>query len=482
MLVQLTVRNVLRNLSRLAPLVIIIIAVFLTMLVGNAILSASGEALYGVYGALLAGDLSVSADAETNFTIFGSDQLLVGEYLILDVIHEFEHVQTTVEALHDVRATAGLVSATARVQINGQERTQTLFGVDFAEYRELFPDIALIAGAFPEPSEPGIVIQEHWLADEDAAAATLGRSALLTSGRGRTFTLREVPVTGVFRYPVDDALLSTIALIDADTARTLNGYLYGALEEVDLSAEDARILDAEVDTLFGESDTSAGTSRDAGEINLGNLLGTRFDTARTERARETIAGTWNFLLVALHDRGDRQAVLRELEAANINENDEYRVRSWWSTIGGNASLVRYLQVLFNAGLVFVAFGAAIIATNALVLSVLERTNEIGTMRALGATRVCVALLITFETVLVVVSAAVLGIISGAIVVRMINAAEYNATNQFIQILFGGGPIIGFVSGRLVLMHLAAALLLSLIAVVYPIKQALVVSPREAMAA
>ena len=137
--------------------------------------------------------------------------------------------------------------------------------------------------------------------------------------------------------------------------------------------------------------------------------------------------------------------------------------------------------MFNAGLIFVAVGAAIIATNALVLSVLERTGEIGTMRALGAGRGRVSLMIGLETLVVVMGAAILGIVAGTIATEALNGADYVVNNRYIAILFGGEPIRGAVTSGLVGAHLLAAAGLSACAVVYPLKKALGVSPREAMA-
>jgi ABC-type antimicrobial peptide transport system permease subunit len=572
-LALLVVRNVLRNLSRLAPMIVIIVAVFVVMLTGNAVLSASGDALYGTYGRLVAGDLSVSATAESNFTVFGSDQLLIGEYLIPPTIPEYSRLRDIAADFEEVRATAGLVTSAANVNIDGSRRNKTVFGVDFGEYREMFPDLTLVAGRFPDAGEPGIVVQEDRVPQEGTAEDILGRPALLAGGSGSSggsFTLREVPVTGVFRYPVDDELLNGVVLTDVDTARALSGYLYGALEMVELSQEDEAVLNAEVDDLFGTSDQGFGEPQGSADVappaaesdNLDDMFGSsdsagapaaeggaasdepagtddaagtgsgesqaesdavdieallgggdgtarapetdgasdpsattdgvdatvdvatadQSPTAAADRARQTIAGSWNFLLVSLYDRGDRPAVMRALHSAGFTEEEGYRVRDWYRTVGGNASLVRYLQILFNAGLIFVAIGAAIIATNALVLSVLERTGEIGTMRALGAGRPRVALMITMETLLVVMGAAAAGILLGVGATQLLNDAEYVVANQYIAILFGGEPVQGQVTASLVIAHLAAAAALTAVAVIYPLKKALTVSPREAMAA
>ena len=525
-------------------MIVIILAVFVVMLTGNAVLAASGDTLYGSYARLVAGDLSVSPTSESNFTVFGSDQLLIGEYLIPPTLPDYSHVRDVAAGLPEVRATAGLVTSVANVNIDGRRRTKTVFGVSFLEYREMFPDLTLVAGRFPEPGEPGIVVQEDRVSGDGSPEGLLGRPALLAGGSGTgggSFTLREVPVTGVFRYPVDDELLNGVVLTDVDTARALSGYLYGSLDTVELSDEDQAVLNSDVDDLFGFSDqdlgepqgsadaapppaegddldemfggrdavdidallgggnggSDGGADRDAGTTGAGGGAtpagdgdGSNADTGRAasaadseaDRARQTIAGSWNFLLVSLHERGDRPAVMRALESAGFTEDEGYRVRDWYRTVGGNASLVRYLQILFNAGLIFVAIGAAIIATNALVLSVLERTGEIGTMRALGAGRSRVALMITMETLLVVMGAAAAGILLGAGATQLLNEAEYVVANQYIAILFGGEPVQGTVTASLVLVHLAAAAALTAVAVIYPLKGALTVSPREAMAA
>lgn len=492
MLFLLAVRNVVRNLRRLAPMIVIVIAVFAAMIVGNAVLAFSGAALYETYARLVAGDFSVSAEAESNFTVFGSDQLLIGEYLVAPVIHEYENLNLCVSSLPDVRATAGLVSGAVNVRIRGTRRNRTVFGVDFIEYRTLVPELELVAGDFPAAGEPGILVQEEWIGEDEAAGAVLGFPALLASGAGRSFTLREVPVCGVFRYPVEDELLATVVLVDADTARALNGYTYGALDEVEISKETQAVFDSEVDELFGAE--SVGGGDEAGQVDLDALLGGNATQSATagegdserrpdvDRAREAIAGAWNFLLVSLDKPHDLSATMRRIENGGYGEAAGYRVRDWYRTVGGNASLVRYLQIMFNGGLLFVAVGAAIIATNALVLSVLERTGEIGTMRALGAERFRVALMITLETLLVVIGSAMIGIAVGAIAVRVLNGAGYMVTNRYIAILFGGNPVRGTMTGKLVLRHLTAAVVLGVASLLYPLRRALKVSPREAMVA
>lgn len=167
--------------------------------------------------------------------------------------------------------------------------------------------------------------------------------------------------------------------------------------------------------------------------------------------------------------------------AGYTKGQGYLVRDWSASVGGNARLAWALQLLFNSGLLFISFGAVIIAANALLLSILERTGEIGTLRAMGASRLRIALMIFIETLLVVFGSALLGIAVGSMAVRSLNTAEIIIQNSYIQLLFGGEPLRGEVSGRIVLLHLLAAFLLSILSMLYPLKRALGIRPVEAMA-
>ena len=510
MLFKLVLRNIARNVRRLLPMVVMLAISFLALLVGNAVLARSAGALKRTYVDHVAGHLSVSATSESTFTIFGSEQLLVGEYLTAPTVVEFNELERFVRDMDEVRATAGLVSSVARVRVGGRRQDQTLFGVDSSEYTDMFPELELVAGSFPQPGSRGIVLQVPRGPSDNGAEsspatgrdatgpawteAVVGKSALLAVARETSFTLREVPVTGVFSYPVEDRLLDTVALVDPETARALNGYIYGAREEQEIPEEQRDLLDSDMDSMFGAGDQTAsdggGLGATGGRVNdQGSggqtdpdaLIQSLEEQREAEAARETIPGAWNFLLISAENAGAADAVADKLRKAGYTEDNGYLVRGWRQTVGGTAQIVSYLQLMFNIGLLFVAFGAAVITTNALVLSVLERTREIGTLRALGASKPRVALLIGMETVIVVVGAALFGVALGAGATGVLNDSGLTIDNRYINILFGGQAITGTVTSSLVLWHLAAAAGLAIVAVLYPLKRALGISPVEAMA-
>ena len=490
MLFIFAIRNVLRNLRRLAPMMLILVLVFALLVIGNAVLNTTINALYSVYARNLTGDLTVSARDKTNFTVFGSDQLLVGQYLIPPALVDFSGLQSRVESLPMVRSTAGFISSAARVEIGGMKRNSIVFGVDFEKYLKLVPNLKLEAGRFPEPGEPGIVVQRPgWKGVEKL----IGKKVLLAAGLGRSFTLREVPLTGIVSYPVRDKILDTVVLVDAGTARALNGYLDNSQDTITISKKEQNVLESGFDSLFSsnsdsnnEVDASSSTGIDpmalfgsdpGGEISElepdNSLL---FDNNQNSKS-----DAWNFLLVSLNNRGDIGAVKRSLAIAGFNEESGYLIRDWSASVGGSARLAWFLQLLFNIGLIFVSFGAVIIVTNALLLSVLERTGEIGSLRAMGATRMRVSAMIFIETLLVVFGSTLIGIFLGSLGLEWLNAKGIVIDNPYIKILFGGKPVRGEITVQSITLHLSAAFLLTVVSMLYPLKRALGISPVEAMA-
>ncbi|MFP4492225.1 MAG: ABC transporter permease, partial [Spirochaetaceae bacterium] len=305
-----------------------------------------------------------------------------------------------------------------------------------------------------------------------------------------------------FSYPLEDKALDRIVLVDVDTARALNGYLYGTGSSAELSDDDNEALSGNLSDLFGgdtedaepteEAEPAADTTGDTDSAEDGDTIdpnalfsddqeGSDEEEAKvlTEKIG-SLEGAWNFLLVSLHNKEDADTVASHLASEDYTKDEGFLVRDWSSSVGGNAQLSWYLQVVFNIGLLFVTVGAIIIAANALLLSILERTNEIGTLRAVGATRFRIALMVFLETLCVVFASAVIGIIIGSAATFILNASDLVLDNQYIKILFGGKPVRGDITPEAIAGHLGTALFLTVVSMLYPLKRALSISPVEAM--
>jgi putative ABC transport system permease protein len=101
---------------------------------------------------------------------------------------------------------------------------------------------------------------------------------------------------------------------------------------------------------------------------------------------------------------------------------DYEVESWKSLRPNIADVIRFQQIIVRivalVFLVIVIFGVI----NTMVMSVLERTREIGTMLAVGVRRRQVSLLFLLEAAFLAVLGGGLGAAAGRLVVWAIGAA------------------------------------------------------------
>ncbi len=482
MIASLVLRNVARNLPRLRPMIVALAAAVAVLLLGNSISDAISTGYREVYTENITAEVTISAAAKQSFTVFGSEALLMGEFLVPPVLLGYEGLVREVKRVPGVERTAGLVTVAARVEIAGKAQGQPLFGVDFSEYGALFPRLRLVRGSLPASGQPAILIHESRFAELTRALGSepaLGSPVLLSVFNNYSFAIREVPLAGVFSYPVSDPLLDRVGLIDVQTARSLNGYLYSSRNQQ--AAEEPG--GGDIDELFARPDELAPASGGLLPSEIERQL--RSADASGAMPPATQEGAWNFLLVRLAPEiGDAGAgrLARELRSAGLTGTEELQVRDWRHSAGGNAMLIWIVQILLNAGLIFIAAGAAIVAVNALALSVLERTREIGTMRAIGASRRRVGFMISAETLVLVAGAGVLGIGAGTLLVALLNLLRIHLANPVLQSLFGGARLAGRLSGTLIADHFLLSLALGLISVAYPLRKCLKIIPVRAMAA
>lgn len=478
---RLALRNVRLSLRRRLFVATVIALTLAVLLVGNTVFQSTETGIQQTYRNSFTGDLSVSADSETSLTVFGNELPLVGDYEVLPVLADPKGIEAALSRHSSVVAVAHQVSAAAYLQVGGLQKATPLFGVDFAEYLAFFPALQLTEGSVPASGSHSILINSVRKADLEAGLGRmlqLGEPIQLVSTNAGGFTIREVAYAGAYQYPVGDELINRIVLVDADTARALNGYVYGGQRTVTTNPNQTQLLTntANVDDLFGESDdtTSAGEALSLGAID--QALATHDTTASV-----TVDGAWNFLLVRLKPGTSATWEAGFVKASLPGGGADVQVRDWRGTAGGNAQLVYFVRLLFNVGMILLVLIAIFVMTNALALSVYERTREIGTMRAVGATRSFVAQLLTLETLILVAGAGIVGLALGVAALEALGQVGIPLTNPLIAALFGTSLIRPTVLWDQVGWHLVLAVLMGGLALLLPLRVALRVSPVSAMA-
>jgi putative ABC transport system permease protein len=175
-----------------------------------------------------------------------------------------------------------------------------------------------------------------------------------------------------------------------------------------------------------------------------------------------------------------EALVRELGLRPRHAEAEIRVeprdragRFSYSIIEANQA-----ALLILSGFLFAA--AAVGIVNAMLMSVHERTREIGTLRALGLRRAGVVRLFLLEGFALGSVAAALGIASGGALVVWLGARGIPMNTITLAWMAGGDRLIPVLEAGSVARAALAIVLLSTAAAVYPARVASRLEPREAL--
>src|ERR1700730_2936763 len=162
------------------------------------------------------------------------------------------------------------------------------------------------------------------------------------------------------------------------------------------------------------------------------------------------------------ERAANQAALDRTLGAFPNAKVQTRQKFIDNQIAGLKSVLNILYVLLALSLIVSLFGIV----NTLVLSVFERTREIGMLRAVGMTRRQVRRMVRHESVITALIGTVIGIALGIVLGALLSARV-----DFIAFTLPVGSLIAFV---------IAAWVVGLLAAIFPARRASRLRPLEAL--
>lgn len=158
------------------------------------------------------------------------------------------------------------------------------------------------------------------------------------------------------------------------------------------------------------------------------------------------------------------------------------VVSWQSAAGFIGKSVDFFRLALLFIVAAFAFVALIVVTLGMTVATLQRTQTIGTLRAIGAQRRFVTAMVLVETAVLSVVFGLLGAAVGAGVVKALAARGIPAFRDELYFFFSGPVLRPELSGSGVAVALVVTMVVSLLAVVFPTWLATRVSPITAMQA
>ena len=142
---------------------------------------------------------------------------------------------------------------------------------------------------------------------------------------------------------------------------------------------------------------------------------------------------------------------RKIRKLNPVEDNNFAIENSTDLINRVASMTQYLYMAAWVISIITIFGSSIALMNIMLVSVTERTREIGVRKALGAKRVTIAIQFFIETIIVGQLGGILGVILGILLGLIFSAvAGFNFTTPWLAMFsaFAITFLVAILSGLL----------------------------------
>jgi ABC-type lipoprotein release transport system permease subunit len=522
-------RNLFRHRGQSLVIGAILFLGALIMTIGNGVVTGMDRGLRETVVNGFTGDLVVIPDVQESDNVFLE---MMGR--AVEPLHGFPAVEKVLEShpMVDRFLPVGKNMAMVLNEEGGMPTFLYLLGVDFERYRKMFPrTLDIKEGRQPGQGEQGLLLPTGarkliydqtgiWFIPQGAALDTarlegdarehredlILKSSMVLLGFNEDNSTADIrlDVDGVFRFRSLNTIFGSFALVDIESYRQCLGYfLASERTQGKVSREDSALFAMEgsgLEAMFAEDglleDRAARPSQGAGGAHS-QAGDTAAETGRIETAGsgesgriaggdgagavpDLDQGAYNLALVLLKPGTDEKAALDDLNARFKRDGLGVRVVTWKNSLGPVGSMATLIKGALFVFVSFLFLVAVIIIINTLSMAALERTPELGMMRAIGARKGFVSLMFLAETSLLSLFFGGLGILAGAAAVEIVSLFKIASDNDMLQLFFGGDtfrPVLAPRDFALALFQLAGV---TLAAVIYPLRLARRVTPLDAV--
>lgn len=340
------------------------------------------------------------------------------------------------------------------------------YAVDPSSYGKVFGNIQVTSGSFFGDSASGqtgitgLAISEYqnkqYLKNYGVTLKVGQPLTLLGITEGGVNTIRS-SLIGIFNPKRYRGVFDYINFMDSSTYAQL--YNYTGVKALP-AAFDKGLTTAAGDeaAIFGLADT--------------NFAALDLRSLKTE----VLSGA-TMIAVRLKDGSNVDAVMaRLLKVPGLG----IKTARWDAASGFYAQIATALQGFIYLATALIFLVVALIFMNTLIINVVERTGEIGTMRAVGADKSFVRGLFLAETLVLNVGASIVAMVVAAIVIALFGKNGLPLPDTVSQFLIGGGPLRLHANVLPYIQALLVVVFVSVVATIYPVRVATSITPLKAM--
>lgn len=471
MLLYLAFRNIVARKSSFVIILFIAFAVML-LVVTNAVFDSTEQGVQETFVSSFTGDIVIRPRSKSPLSLFGDETPVTGKLTELPNLVPYNEILSLLQSNPAVADIVPQVTGLSLLSNDDEDVKCCMFGVPARKYLEMMTSVRIVEGGPWEDGEKGIMLSRNYAGRLNARIGDILQFAI---SEGFSSRIRAVPLTAVYEYAVDNPTLDRIVLTNPETVRAIMDMsdLLSA-DQIVLSEEVEDILAADdIDDLFSDAeDMSGGVTTE--EVVISE------DEVAALRDSYTNSTSWNFLICRVGEPRRARRVIKELNRVFKENEWPAEAVGWRSSAGGTSFYLYILRLILNVGIIIILGAGFIVVNNTLVINILDRIREIGTMRAIGASKRYIAKECAAETMIMAVMAGVLGCVMGTVGSAVVSSLRITFSNGFLIQLFGGTVLHTVVSPSNLLSALALALLIGLVAWIYPLITALRVNTAQAM--
>jgi ABC-type lipoprotein release transport system permease subunit len=305
------------------------------------------------------------------------------------------------------------------------------------------------------------------------------RSSLALEGFGEPGAMsKEIAVKGIMRFKSLNTLMRQVTIMDIESYREIFGY-YTARDIVEkIPPRESALLAASEDDLFSSGQIYSTGSAGASVTELEKRIRS---APKVTRKIDYDSAAFNYISILLKPGEDLKASMAKLGRVMKEGGFQVKVLSWKKASGQVAQLADIFQIVLVVFVLLLFFVAIIIIMNTLSMNALERIEEFGMMRAVGARKGFISRMFLAETFSLSFVFGGAGILAGVIVTWIVRALRISSGgNEIIELLFGGEifrPTLGVAGLTIGIVGLG---LVTLLAVIYPLGVARKITPLDAI--
>lgn len=469
MILKLALKNIFARKSSFVIILFIAFSVAL-FVITNSVFDSTETGIQEAYVSSFTGDILLRPKTESPLSILGDETPITGTFSENPVINPYQEVVSLLKNTPTISLFTPIISGFVALDYEGNKYPSIIFGVETEEYLKIMDAVKIQKGKPFEKNQKGMMLSTQIAKHLKAG---LGSDIQFVVARGLSARIRHAPITAIYSYPIENSIFDEIVLISPQIAREL-------LDITGMFDDEHIVVDEEIEDILSDFDLDSmfDDALDVAEIHKDNTVVEINQNDADEQ--EAAATSWNFIICKVNEKNAVNGTIRSLNRHFKKNAWPVEAVNWRHAAGSNAMYLYFLRMIMNTGIFIILFAGFIVINNTLVINILDRTCEIGTMRAIGTSKSFVCLECMTETLVISFIAGILGCLAGTLCSRCITNADITLTNAFLIQLFGGNKLVTSVTFANLLRSFCVSLFIGVIAWIYPVFTALNTSPVTAM--